>query len=148
MGSQSRLALSRQDIMAACTGKYKLTHSENFEEFMKALGVGLVTRKLGNKSSPVVTVTEEAGEFTMKQESLVKTSEIKFKIGQEFDEVTADGRQVKSKMTLKSPNVMIHEMLGTNGGKDSVCIREFLGDKMVATCKVDDIETVRSYAAV
>ncbi len=55
---------------------------------------------------------------------------------------------VKSKMTLKSPTVMIHEMLGTNGGKDSVCIREFLGDKMVATCKVDDIETVRSYAAV
>ena len=81
--------------MAACTGKYKLTHSENFEEFMKALGVGLVTRKLGNKSSPVVTVTEEAGEFTMKQESLVKTSEIKFRIGQEFDEVTADGRQGK-----------------------------------------------------
>ena len=81
--------------MAACTGKYKLTTSENFEEFMKALGVGLVTRKLGNKSSPTVTITEEAGEFTMKQESLVKTSEIKFRIGQEFDEVTADGRQGK-----------------------------------------------------
>ena len=62
---------------------------------MKALGVGLVTRKLGNKSSPTVTITEEAGEFTMKQESLVKTSEIKFRIGQEFDEVTADGRQGK-----------------------------------------------------
>ena len=84
--------------MAACTGKYKLTHSENFEEFMKALGVGLVTRKLGNKSSPVVTITEDAGEFTMKQESLVKTSEIKFRIGQEFDEVTADGRQGKFNM--------------------------------------------------
>ena len=79
--------------MAACTGKFKLTQSENFEEFMKALGVGLVTRKLGNKSSPTVTVTEENGEFTFKQESLVKTSEIKFKIGEEFDEVTADGRQ-------------------------------------------------------
>ena len=79
--------------MAACTGKFKLTQSENFEEFMKVLGVGLVTRKLGNKSSPTVTITEEAGEFTFKQESLVKTSEIKFKIGQEFDEQTADGRQ-------------------------------------------------------
>merc|ERR1712088_466730 len=143
MGSKER-----ELIMAACTGKFKLTQSENFEEFMKALGVGLVTRKLGNKSAPTVTITEDGGEFTFKQESLVKTSEIKFKIGEEFDEVTADGRQVKSKMTLKSPNVMIHEMLGTNGGKDSVCIREFLGDKMVATCKVDDIETVRSYAAV
>ena len=81
--------------MAACTGKYKLTQSENFEEFMKALGVGLVTRKLGNKSTPTVTVTEEGGEYTFKQESLVKTSEIKFKLGQEFDEVTADGRQGK-----------------------------------------------------
>ena len=83
----------RELRMAACTGKFKLTQSENFEEFMKRLGVGLVTRKLGNKSSPTVTVTEEAGEFTFKQESLVKTSEIKFKIGQEFDELTADGRQ-------------------------------------------------------
>jgi len=115
---------------------------------MKALGVGLMTRKLGNKSSPTVTVTEEGGEYTFKQESLVKTSEIKFKLGQEFDEVTADGRQVKSKMTLTKPNVMVHEMKGTNGGKDSVCIREFLKDKMIATCKVDDIETVRTYAAV
>ena len=51
-------------------------------------------------------------------------------------------------MTLKCPNVMVHEMKGTNGGKDSVCVREFFKDKMVATCKVDDIETVRTYAAV
>merc|ERR1711913_83184 len=121
--------------MASCTGKFKLTQSENFEEFMKVLGVGLVTRKLGNKSSPTVTITEEAGE-------------IKFKLGQEFDELTADGRQVKSLMTLKAPNVMVHEMKGTNGGKDSVCVREFFQDKMVATCKVDDIETVRTYNAV
>merc|ERR1712203_482771 len=114
----------------------------------KRLGVGLVTRKLGNKSPPTVTITEEAGEFTFKQESLVKTSEIKFKIGQEFDELTADGCQVKSLMTLKAPNVMVHEMKGTNGGKDSVCVRKFFGDKMVATCKCEDVETVRMYTAV
>ena len=83
--------------MAACTGKYKLTQSENFEEFMKALGVGLVTRKLGNKSSPTVTITEAAGEYTFKQESLVKTSEFKFKLNEEFDETTADGRQGKQR---------------------------------------------------
>ena len=51
-------------------------------------------------------------------------------------------------MTLKAPHVMVHEMRGTNGGKDSVCVREFLGEKMVATCNVDDIETVRTYTAV
>merc|ERR1711936_405179 len=113
-----------------------------------ALGVGMVTRKLGNKTSPVVTISEQDGEYTFKQESLVKTSEIKFKIGEEFEELTADGRKVMSTMTLTSPNVMVHEMKGTNGGKDSTCIREFLGDTMVATCKVEDIETVRTYSAV
>eukprot|EP00092_Neocalanus_flemingeri_P015855 GFUD01017160.1.p2 GENE.GFUD01017160.1~~GFUD01017160.1.p2 ORF type:complete len:133 (+),score=38.44 GFUD01017160.1:189-587(+) len=131
----------------ACTGKYKLTLSENFEDFMKALGVGLITRKLGNKTSPTVTITEEGGEYTFKQES-IKTSQVKFKIGEEFEEVTADGRKVMSTMTLTAPNVMVHEMKGTNGGKDSTCIREFLGATMVATCKVDDIETVRTYSAV
>ena len=55
---------------------------------------------------------------------------------------------VRSLMTLKAPHVMVHEMRGTNGGKDSVCVREFLGEKMVATCNVDDIETVRTYTAV
>merc|ERR1712059_177430 len=49
------------------------------------------------------TVTEEAGEYTMKQQSLVKTSEFKFRIGEEFEELTADGRKVLSKMTLTAP---------------------------------------------
>jgi hypothetical protein len=41
------------------------------------------------------------------------------RLGEEFDELTADGRKVKSKMTLQKPNVMVHEMKGTEGGKDS-----------------------------
>ena len=69
---------------------------------MKVLGVGLMTRKLGNKSSPTVTITESGGEYTFKQESLVKTSEFKFKVGEEFDEVTADGRQGKILVKITS----------------------------------------------
>merc|ERR1712107_512090 len=103
------------------------------------------TRKLGNKTTPTVTFTENGGEYTFKTESLVKTSEIKFRIGEEFDETTADGRQVKSKMTLTAPNVMVHDMKGTAGGKDSVCVREFLGDVMKCVCTVDDIVTTRVY---
>ena len=97
--------------MAACTGKYKLTQSENFEEFMKALGVGLVTRKLGNKSSPTVTITEAAGEYTFKQESLVKTSRTTFTLGQQFQEKTVEGKTVMSTISETAPNVLAHERL-------------------------------------
>ncbi len=76
-------------------GKWQLTQSDNFDTFMSALGVGYLTRKLGNASKPLITVTEEAkGSYSIKQESLVKTTEIKFKIGEPFDETTAGGRQV------------------------------------------------------
>merc|ERR1712055_731289 len=108
-----------------CTGKYRLQTSENFEDFMKVLGVGLVTRKLGNAASPTVTITKEGEEYAFKQESF-KTSEFKFKVGEPFEEITADGRKVMSTMTQLGPNVMQHEMKGTDGGKDSVCVREFL----------------------
>ena len=39
-----------------------------------------MTRKLGNKTTPVVTITQEEGDlYKIKSESLVKTSEIQFK---------------------------------------------------------------------
>ncbi len=76
-------------------GKWQLTDSSNFDEFMSALGVGYLTRKLGNASKPLITVTELAPtEYSIVQESLVKSTEIKFKIGEPFDETTADGRKV------------------------------------------------------
>lgn len=129
-------------------GKFQLKSSENFEEFMSALGIGYLTRKLGNKSSPVVTVSqneEDKNVYTFKQESLVSTSQFSFKFGQQFDEKTADGRKVKSTMTVEKPNILRHEMLGTNGGKDSVCVREFFKDKMKCVCTVDEIVTTRMY---
>ena len=51
-------------------------------------------------------------------------------------------------MTLTKPNALRHEMLGTEGGKDSVCVREFLKDKMVCTCTVEDVVTTRTYNKV
>jgi hypothetical protein len=47
---------------------------------LKALGVGLMTRKLGNKTTPVVSITEDDGLYKIKTESLVKTSEIQFRL--------------------------------------------------------------------
>merc|ERR1712203_822050 len=104
---------------------------------------GLITRKLGNKTSPTVTITKEGDEYNFRQDS-IKTSEFKFKVGVPFDEVTADGRKVVSTMTQLAPNTMKHEMKGTDGGKDSYCVREFFKDKLIATCKCEDVETVRA----
>ena len=53
--------------------------------------------------------------------------------------------QVKSLMTATKPSTLKHEMKGTEGGKDSVCVREFLEGTMKCVCTVDDIVTTRIY---
>merc|ERR1712038_1569319 len=140
MGSLGETAEERATTtMSECTGKYKLATSENFEEFMKVLGVGLLTRKLGNKTSPTVTITKEGDEYNFRQDS-IKTSEFKFKVDVPFEEITT--------MSQLAPNKMRHEMKGTDGGKDSVCVREFFADKLIAVCQCEGVETTRVYHAV
>ncbi|KAG8223444.1 hypothetical protein J437_LFUL008516, partial [Ladona fulva] len=121
--------------------KFKMVSSENFDEYMKALGVGLVTRKMGNAVTPTVEVTEKDGVFTIKTTSTFKNSEINFKLGEEFDEETVDGRKVKSVVT-KDGNKLIHLQ---KGEKETTIIREFSGDEMKAILKVDDIVCTRVY---
>ena len=62
-------------------GKWQMTSSENFDSFMAAVGVGYVTRKLGNASKPLVTIAEgdDKGKYSMKQESLVKVRNLEKK---------------------------------------------------------------------
>ncbi|KAL1454212.1 hypothetical protein WDU94_010489 [Cyamophila willieti] len=61
--------------------KYKLAKSENFDELMKALGVGLITRKVGASVSPVMELEKDAatGEYTLHSNSTFKNHAIKFK---------------------------------------------------------------------
>ncbi|XP_075235565.1 fatty acid binding protein isoform X2 [Lycorma delicatula] len=123
--------------------KYKLHSSENFEEFMKALGVNFITRKMGNAVSPVVELTEKDGTFTLTSNSTFKNTAITFKLGEEFDEETPDGRNVKSVIT-QDGNTLIHIQ---KGEKETKIIREFTPEFCNMTLTVDDIVCKRIYKA-
>jgi len=124
--------------------KYKLHASDNFDEFMKALGVGLVTRKMGNTVSPVIELTDNNGEYTLTSNSTFKNTVTKFRLGEEFDEETPDGRKVKSVIT-QDGNKLIHIQ---KGAKECKIIREFNKDEVKMTLTVDDIVCTRVYKAV
>ena len=130
-------------------GKYQFIKSENLEKFMRGLGVGYIVRKLANQCRPLVTISQYGNDvWTMETESVIVTTEIKFEMGQQFEEITADGRKVMSTLTVTAPNTVHHEMLGTGGGKDSFCTREFTEEKMKCVCNVGDIVTTAWYMRV
>lgn len=133
--------------MAAWQGKkYKLEKSEKFEEYMKELGVGFLVRKVGNSTYPTVElVKNEDGSYTLNTLSTFKNTSITFKVGEEFDEETVDGRKVKSVCTFEGDNKLLHEQ---KGEKPTTIEREFKEDEMTAKMTVNDIVCTRVYKAV
>lgn len=62
---------------------------------MKEIGVGMATRLMANGIRPRLIISEEAGQWTVRSESSVKSSSYQFTPNVEFNETTADGREVK-----------------------------------------------------
>ncbi|KAJ8916595.1 hypothetical protein NQ315_000239 [Exocentrus adspersus] len=121
--------------------KYKLQSSENFDDFMKALGVSLVTRKLGNAVSPVVELQKEGDEYILTSNSTFKNVVLRFKPGVEFDQETPDGRKVKATITVDGNT--LHEV--QKNGKETVIDRTFSDNEIKMVMSVDDITATRVY---
>merc|ERR1712066_942113 len=83
-------------IMDVFKGKYERTSAEGYEEFLKALDVSYLLRKAATVSTPIVEITENKGVWSIKSSTTLKSMELKFKIGEEFEETTPDGRDVRA----------------------------------------------------
>jgi len=122
-------------------GKWNLEKSENFDEYMKAVGVGMIMAKLGSTAKPVLTIAVDGDTWTLKSETTFKTTLITFKLGEEFDETTADDRKMKTTLTLAG-NTLTQDQ---KGDIPSTITREVTGDKMLVTCKAKDVVATRHY---
>ncbi|XP_076367273.1 fatty acid binding protein isoform X2 [Tachypleus tridentatus] len=127
--------------MSDLTGKFKLFSSENFDEFLKAVGVGLLIRKLGNTSKPTVEISQNGDKWKIKTITTFKTTEIEFKLGEEFEETRMDGSVVKTTITQEG-NKLIQKQLGD---KEVTIVREINGDELKVVCTVEDIVSTRTY---
>jgi translation elongation factor P/translation initiation factor 5A len=51
--------------------------------------------KMGSTAKPTVMIKKDGDVYTLRTETTFKTAEISFKIGEEFEETTTDGRKCK-----------------------------------------------------
>ena len=66
--------------MVQFVGKYQYESGENFDEFLRELGVGFILRNLAKTSKPTIEITLDGDVYTIKTITTLKTSEIKFKL--------------------------------------------------------------------
>ena len=57
--------------------------------------VGFMIRKIGAMAKPNVIIAQDGDTWTLRSETSLSTNENKFKIGEEFEETTPDGRKVQ-----------------------------------------------------
>ncbi|XP_055332981.1 sodium/calcium exchanger regulatory protein 1-like [Paramacrobiotus metropolitanus] len=131
------------------TGKFQLTSSQNFDDYLKAANVSFVYRKLATtvESATVEIIKTGGDEYTMKTVTAVKSHELKFKLNQEFTEQTMDGRALQTTMKLEG-NKLIQTQKDAKTNTDSIIEREFMKDEMVTTLKCKGAVSVRKYKRI
>ncbi|CAJ0928693.1 unnamed protein product [Ranitomeya imitator] len=115
----------------------------------KGISVNVMLRKIAvaAASKPAVEIKQEDETFYIKTSTTVRTTEINFKIGEEFDEQTVDGRQCKSLAKWESENKIVCEqkLLKGDGPKTS-WTRELTNDgELILTMTADDVVCTRIY---
>lgn len=105
------------------------------------LGVGFVLRKLANSSVATIELKKEGDQYTLVTTSKIKSFSDTFKLDEEYEEETKDGRKVKSTVT-KEGNKFIQKQVGN---PSSTVIREFTEKELITTLTVGDVVCTRKY---
>ncbi|KAI1885749.1 hypothetical protein AGOR_G00207010 [Albula goreensis] len=124
-------------------GTWKIESSDKFDDYMKAIGVGFATRQMGNMAKPnLIIAVEDQGFISMKSQSTFKTTEIKFKLNEEFDETTADDRKTKTVITLDNGKLVQKQSWD---GRSTAIERSIEDGKLIARCIMGEVVAVRTY---
>eukprot|EP00092_Neocalanus_flemingeri_P013229 GFUD01014259.1.p1 GENE.GFUD01014259.1~~GFUD01014259.1.p1 ORF type:complete len:138 (-),score=41.21 GFUD01014259.1:82-495(-) len=129
--------------MDAFKGKFERIAAENYEEFLKALNVGFLLRKAATVSTPVMEVSEAGGTWSLKTSTTLKNMELKFKLGEEFDETTPDGRETRAVVTFDDGKIVTVQTAKKAGQKSTRSVREMTGpDQMLYTMMIEGSQVV------
>ncbi|OQR75047.1 fatty acid-binding protein [Tropilaelaps mercedesae] len=123
-------------------GIWKTIESVGYEDFLKAVDVGITWRVLSSGSKPSIEISVDGDSWILKTHTLLKTHELKFTLGEEFLETRLDGVRVKTTCTLEDGRLVQR----SQGDKDITIIRELDGgDLLRTTFSYRDITATRVY---
>ncbi|KAI1714335.1 lipocalin / cytosolic fatty-acid binding protein family domain-containing protein [Ditylenchus destructor] len=126
-------------------GKWNLLESENFDAYLKHIGIGIIQRKLATSIKPSLLIDVNESHWKMTSVSTFKTHSIEFDLGVEFTEETIDGRKMKSTCTLDDGKLTQVQKKIDAKDKDSTFVRSVDADKLIVEMDSDGIKAKRIY---
>ncbi|KAI6207321.1 Fatty acid-binding protein-like protein 6 [Aphelenchoides fujianensis] len=119
--------------------------SEGFDEYMKEIGIGLITRKMANNLKPQLDIQVTGDHWKITSASTFKTTVLEFDLNKPFDETTPDGRVLKSTFKFENGKLIQEQKKIKDGDKDSTFERYLEGGKLYVTCESNGVKATRVY---
>ncbi|CAI5437838.1 unnamed protein product [Caenorhabditis angaria] len=133
--------MSAQDFI----GKWKFVEAENFEEYLKELGVGLMARKAAVNLKPTLEITNEGDVWHFNANSSLKNKDVSFKLGEEFEGTSSDGRAFKSVVVFENGKFVQTQKKIKDSDKESSIVRSIENGKLIVTFKSGSVVARRIY---
>ncbi|ERE77064.1 retinol-binding protein 2 [Cricetulus griseus] len=113
-------------------GTWEMESNENFDGYMKALGIDFATRKVALCLTQTKIITQDGDNFKTKTNSTFRNYDLDFTVGVEFDEHTKglDNRHVKTLVTWEGNTLVCVQ----KGEKENRGWKQWVeGDKLYLT---------------
>ncbi|TRZ19105.1 hypothetical protein HGM15179_007944 [Zosterops borbonicus] len=119
------------------TGKYELQSQENFEPFMRAIGLPEDQIQKGKDLKSTTEIVQDGKKFTVTVTTGSKVIKNQFTIGEESDFELMNGEKVKVVVQMEGNNKLVAELKGKKS------VTELNGDTLTHTMTVGDISLKR-----
>ncbi|NXP63778.1 FABPL protein, partial [Chloropsis cyanopogon] len=118
------------------SGKYELQYQENFEPFMRALGLPEDQIQKGKDLKSISEIVQDGKKFTVTVTTGSKVMKNQFTIGEESELEMLNGEKVKAVVRMEG-NKLVSEMKGMKS------VTELNGDTITHTMTMGDLTLKR-----
>ncbi|XP_059122173.1 fatty acid-binding protein, intestinal-like [Peromyscus eremicus] len=128
----------------AFDGSWKVDHNENYDKIMEKMGINVLKRKVAAHDNLKLTIRQEGNKFTIKESCRIRTIDVVFELGVDFNYTLADGTELKGSMSLEG-NKLTGKFKRIDNGKDVIAVREISGDELILTYIYEGVEAKRIF---
>ncbi|KAG7316393.1 hypothetical protein KOW79_019934 [Hemibagrus wyckioides] len=126
-------------------GVWKLVNAENFDEYMKAFGISDEWRNIGHVLKPKMIISQDDDTVVFDVESLVANQKISFKLGEEFQSKTMDGKDCKVTVSLDGDSLIEVSKWDDSESCNVYMIKD---GQLIKSMSYEDIVAVRTFEKV
>ncbi|ELU12067.1 hypothetical protein CAPTEDRAFT_20975 [Capitella teleta] len=129
-------------------GKWEVTGSENMDEMLKVFDMEEEKRKMYSnmRFTMEYTVNGDDWAYTVHMPQGAKT--FNFRLGEEFDSYTLDGRPIKSKINAEGGKFVEYHTDAADPSLNAVMVREVDGDSLTVTATVKTVSSITRHKRV